>query len=139
MNAIVLFLHFFGLMLGSAGGMGSAVIMRRAMSMPADQAQTVRSLGPLLAQVSAAGLVLLWLTGIVLVFTHGGIANMPGLFWAKLLFVVVVTVVVGLVHMTYAQIRRTGNAALGKRLAMLGPASGAATLLAVLFAVYAFY
>ena len=90
MNAVLLFLHFLGLMLGSAGGMGSAVIMRRAATMPADQAQTVRGLGPLLARVSGAGLVLLWLTGIALVFTHGGFANMPGVFWVKILFVVVV-------------------------------------------------
>jgi hypothetical protein len=48
-------------------------------------------------------------------------------------------VTVGLIHMTYAEIRRTGNAALGARLAMLGPASGLSAFLAVLFASFAFH
>ena len=54
MNQSLLFLHLVGLMLGAAGGFASAVIMRRALAMPADEAKVVRSLGPILAKVSLA-------------------------------------------------------------------------------------
>jgi hypothetical protein len=52
MNEALLFLHFVGLMLGAAGGFASAVIMRRALVLPADEAKMVRGLGPILANVS---------------------------------------------------------------------------------------
>ena len=44
MNAALLFLHLVGLMLGAAGGFASAVIMRRALVLPADEAKVVRGL-----------------------------------------------------------------------------------------------
>lgn len=139
MNAFILFLHFFGLMLGAAGGFASGIIMRRAISMPPDQAKTVRSLGPLLANVSAIGLVVLWVTGLILVWSKwNGLGSLPTLFWVKFVFVVTLTLASGAVHMTYAEIRRTGNVALGARLAKLGPAAGASATLAVLFAAFAF-
>jgi hypothetical protein len=138
MYGIVLFLHFLGLMIGAAGGLGGSIMMRRALSMPADQAQTIRSLGPLLANVAAVGVVLLWASGIALIWMRGGIGSLPGLFWLKLAFVVIVTVLVGFVHMTYAQIRRTKNPALAARFAIIGPATGLANLIVVLVACYAF-
>jgi hypothetical protein len=139
MNEFVMFLHFVGLMMGSAGGLGSAIAMRRALALPADQAPTLRALGPIFANVTAIGLALLWITGLWLVFGKwGGFANLPGLFWWKLALVVLVTIFTGAVHMTYAQIRRTRNPALAKRFAVLGPLSGISVLLIVLIAVYAF-
>ena len=44
---------------------------------------------------------------------------------------------VGLIHMTYAEIRK-GNVAVAARLPKLGPMAGISALLAVLFAVLAF-
>ncbi len=139
MTGFILFLHFFGLMLGAAGGFGSAIVLMRAQSAPAEQAQTLRALGPTLANVAGAGLLLLWITGIILVFTRGGAGQMPGLFWVKLFFVVVATVLLGLIHMTYAQMRRTGDASLARRLFIFGPGTSAAVLIAVLLAAYAFH
>lgn len=139
MNAILLFLHFFGLMLGAAGGMASGIIMRRALAMPPEQAQTVRSLGPMLAHVAGAGLVLMWITGVIMVWSKwDGLGSLPTLFWVKFVFVAILTLSTGAVDMTYAQIRRTGNKALAARLAVLGPVSGIAATLAVLFAAFAF-
>lgn len=139
MNAIILFLHFFGLMLGAAGGMASGIIMRRAATMPADQAGTIRSLGPMLARVAGVGLVLLWVTGLIMVWSKwNGLGSLPTLFWVKFVFVVILTAASAGTDMTYARIRRTGNKALASRLAVLGPVSGIAATLAVLFAALAF-
>lgn len=138
MNEALLFLHFFGLMLGAAGGFASAVIMRRALVLPADEAKVVRGLGPVLANVSATGVAVLWATGLILVWSKwGGFANLPQLFWVKAIFILSLTAVAILIQMTYAEIRK-GNAAAAAKLPKLGPMAGVSALLAVLFAVLAF-
>jgi hypothetical protein len=140
MDDFVLFLHFLGLTLGAAGGTASGLLMQRAARLPPDQAATIRSLGPMLANVAVLGLAVLWLTGLYLVWSKwGGVENLPTAFWIKLAFVVALTVFTVIVHVTYAQIRKTRNPALGARLAKVGPASGISMLAAILFAAYAFH
>ncbi len=136
MHGFILFLHLFGLMLGAAGAFGSLVVMMKARSAPADQAQALRTLGWPLAMMSGAGLAVLWATGILMIFFVS--PSLPGLFWAKIVFVVILTVLSGLIHKTYADIRRTGDTGLVQRLYALGPASAVILLLIVLLAVYAF-
>lgn len=138
MNDFILFLHFFGLMLGAAGGLGSGVIMRRALAMPADEAKVVRGLGPLLSNVAHTGVALLWVTGLILVWSKwDGFGSLPQLFWVKAIFILSLTAVAIFVHMTYAEIRK-GNVAVASRLPKLGPMGGVSAILAVLFAVYTF-
>ncbi|HET7714672.1 MAG TPA: hypothetical protein VFK86_03515 [Bauldia sp.] len=138
MRAFLLFLHFFGLMLGAAGGMASGFLMRRAAGMPPDQAQVIRGQGPFLANVAAAGVALLWVTGLIMVFAYWSVDALRWPFWVKLVFVVILTLATIAIHLTYSEIRRTGNVALGQRLAKIGPVSGLAAILAVLFASIAF-
>lgn len=138
MNSVLLFLHLVGLMLGAAGGLATAVIMRKAQAMPPEQAKVVRGLGPVLANVSAIGLALMWLTGLILVWSRWqGPASLPSLFWVKAIFIAALTVIVGLIHRTYAEVRG-GNMAAAARLPVLGPLAGVSSLLAVFFAVLAF-
>ena len=139
MDDFILFLHFFGLMLGSAGGMASGILMRKAMSMPADQAQTIRGLGPMLANVAAVGIVLLWITGLIMVWSkYDGFGSFTWVFWVKIVFVVLLTIAEILIHLTYAEIKK-GNRAVAARLPKLGPVSGLSAILAVLFAAIAFH
>ena len=138
MNQFLLFLHFVGLMLGATGGFGSALVMRRALVVPAEAAGTLRGLGPMLANVSAVGLGLMWLSGLVMVWSRwGGPGNLPGLFWGKLVFVLSLTAAAVAIQLTYRAVRG-GDVAAAARLPKLGPVSGVSALLAVLLAVYAF-
>lgn len=138
MTQTLAFLHYLGLMLGAAGGFASSVIMRRAAGLPPDEARPLRELGPVLANMSAAGLALLWLTGLALLWlAWGGPGDMSVWFWVKMAFVVALTLVIGLIHHAYADIRR-GNTAAAARLPLLGPLAGVCSILAVLFAVIAF-
>ena len=138
MNEALLFLHFFGLMLGAAGGFASAIVMRRALTLPAEEAKVLRGLGPTLAKVSATGVAVLWVTGLIMVWSKwGGIESLPQMFWVKAIFILSLTVVVGLIHMTYGEIRK-GNPAAAAKLPKLGPMAGISAVLAVLFAVLAF-
>ena len=138
MQGFILFLHFVGLMLGAAGGFGAALVMMQANSAPPEQAQTLRALGWPFAMMAGAGLVVLWITGVLMVLGRGGPVGLPVLFWVKILFVVVATVFNGLTHRVYAQMRRTGDVALAQQLMIFGPGAGIAVLVAVLLAVYAF-
>jgi hypothetical protein len=78
MNQGLLFLHFFGLVLGAGPGAAQGLIMRRAVALPADQAMTLRSIGPMLAGASAVGIAILWITGLIMVWTKwSGPASLP--------------------------------------------------------------
>jgi hypothetical protein len=138
MNEALLFLHFVGLMLGAAGGFASAIIMRRALVLPAEEAKVLRGLGPTLSKVSAAGVAVLWITGLIMVWTKwDGFGSLPQMFWVKAIFIVSLTVMTALIQLTYAEIRK-GNPAAAARLPKFGPMAGISALLAVLFAVLAF-
>ena len=138
MNGALVFLHFFGLVLGAGPGAAQSLIMRRAATGTPDEARTLRGLGPGLAIVSAVGIAILWVTGLIMVWTvYGGFGNLPGAFWIKFAFVVLLTLIAIYVQMTFAEIRK-GNVAAAARLPRLGPAAGVCALLAVLFAVIAF-
>jgi hypothetical protein len=126
-------------MLGAGGGFGSMVVMQVAQKRPPEQAGVLRSLGPTLSRLAAAGLVLMWLTGLALVpLRYGGVEALPTLFWVKIVFVLSLTVAAVTLELTYAQVVR-GDMAAAKRLPVLGPIAGASSLLAVLFAVLTFH
>ena len=109
MSQVLLFLHFVGLMLGATGGFGSALVMRRALAVGPEAARPLRELGPMLANVSATGLALMWASGLVLVWSRwNGPGGLPELFWLKFLFVLTLTAATIAIHLTYAEIRR-GN------------------------------
>jgi uncharacterized membrane protein len=138
MNEALLFLHFVGLMLGAAGGFASAIVMRRALALPADEAKVLRSVGPILAKMSAAGVAVLWVTGLILVWSKwDGFGSLPQMFWVKAVFILSLTAIAILIQMTYAEIRK-GNVAVAARLPKLGPIAGISALLAVLFEVLTF-
>ena len=140
MNDFILFLHFIGLAIAAAGGIATGTIMRRAAKLPPEQAMPIRSLGPTLVNMTASGVAILWITGLIMVWSKwGGFENLPPIFWVKFVFVVIVTLLTGAIHATYARIRRTGEASLARRLPVIGPLNGLAALLAVLFAAYAFH
>jgi hypothetical protein len=136
---ILLALHIIGLMMGAGGGFGSMIAARAALKMPPEQAGAVRSLGPQLGRFSTIGLVLMWLTGVSLVFLkYDGFASLPQMFWVKAIFITTLTLAAITLELTYAQVK-AGNAAAAARLPLLGPIAGGSSLLAVLFAALAFH
>ncbi len=139
MNQFWLFLHFIGLIVAAGPGLASMVIMRTAATATPEGAAALRKVPPILVNISTAGLVLLWITGPIMVWSvYGGFGNLPWAFWVKIVFVLALTAVVIAMQVTLAQIRRTGNMALAARMPKLGPLAGLSALLVVLFAVIAF-
>jgi uncharacterized membrane protein YiaA len=67
----------------------------------------------------------------------GAWGALPWEFWAKIVFVIVLTIMVGLLDMTLSQVRK-GNLAVAARLPIFGRIAGASLLLAIIFAVITF-
>jgi protoporphyrinogen IX oxidase len=139
MTDVLLAMHLIGLMMGAGGGFGSMITMRAASKLSPENAATLRALGPAMARFSTYGLVLMLLTGPALVsLKFGGFANMPELFWVKLVFVATLTIAAIAIEFTYGQVRR-GDVKAAARLPLLGPVAGLSSILAVVFAVFAFH
>lgn len=95
----LLVLHFLGLAMGFATGFGNMVMASLMAKATPDERRALAKFPPAIARVGDVGLVLLWLTGLTLVFQKwGGFGAMPGLFHAKLTTVVLMTLVIGFVH-----------------------------------------
>jgi hypothetical protein len=136
-NEILLMLHFFGLGAGFIAAAGNGIVASQIQRSPAD-APVFSRLQPSFTRIGEIGLGLLWLTGIIMVWTRwGGPANLPGTFWIKFGCVVLLTgVVIYLIILTNRA--RAGDAAARRQLPMVGPFSGIFLALAVIFAVLAF-
>ncbi|MEJ0013354.1 MAG: hypothetical protein WDM94_12175 [Bauldia sp.] len=137
MNEILLILHLFGFGAGVASSVGNIAIMRMSRAAPAD-GMVLAKLSPVLGRVGQVGLGVLWITGIILVWSKwGGPQYVPPAFWAKFVCVVLITGVSVMLGITAKQIQ-AGNRALIARMPILGAASGVLLILIVIFAVYAF-
>lgn len=124
MTDFVLAAHIIGLMMGAGGGFGSMISQREALKRPADQAAVLRSIGPALANFSMIGLILMWVSGLALVFLkYGGFAGLPQMFWVKFIFISTLTFGAIATHVSYGQLKG-GNTAAAARLPIFGQIAG---------------
>ena len=131
--------HIIGLMMGAGGGFGSMITQREALKRPADQAAALRSVGPALASFSFIGLILMWVTGLALVFLkYGGFSALPQMFWAKFIFISTLTLAAIATQVLYGQVK-AGNSIAATRVPAFGQIAGISSLLAVIFAALAFH
>lgn len=141
MNTILLILHFLGLGAGFAVSVGNNVVMMLAAKAPPQEAAGLRRFPPFMTRVGDIAIALLWITGIALLWTKyggaDGIAALPWAFWAKITCVVLLTALVGMIHMTLARIRR-GDMSVAARMPIFGRVGAVLLLLIVIFAVMAF-
>ena len=136
-NQILLMLHFIGLGLGTASAVGGFVTGQLVAASPKD-APVLGRFPQMISKFGKAGLGLLWLTGLIMLWTrYGGPEGLPSTFWIKLAFVVVLTIVVGLIDVALRKARQ-GDMAAAKRLATFGPIGSVSLLLVVVFAVLTF-
>lgn len=136
---LLLAAHIVGLMMGAGGGFGSMLTAREALKRPADQAVTLRSMGPILANFSFMGLILMWITGLALVFLkYGGFGALPQMFWIKFIFISTLTLAAIATQVLYGQVK-AGNTIAATRVPVFGQIAGMSSVLAVVFAALAFH
>ncbi len=137
MNQVLLILHLFGFGGGVGASLGNFIIGGLLAANPGDTPALSR-MRLVLARVGQVALALLWLTGIILVWSKwGGPAHVPQLFWFKLLFVLALTALAVAMDLTFKAVR-AGNVALAARLPILGMAGAVLLILIVVIAVFAF-
>jgi len=138
LNQVLLILHFIGLALGFSVSFSTIVMAGLiAKAAPSEKAILGR-FPPVMTHVGSAGLVLLWATGLTMVFTKwNGFAGMPWQFHAKPTAVVLPTLTVGFIHRLQKQ-ARLGNASALTKLPAFGKAATLFALTALIFAVLAF-
>jgi hypothetical protein len=138
MADVLLIFHFIGLMLGAGGGLASTVAMGYANTVSEAKAKTIRGLGPVLAHMATAGLVVMLVSGVVLLLTKYSIGAMPAMFWMKMGFVVLLTIAAVSIEMTHGRVK-AGDVKAAGLLASLGPMAGLSSLMAAIFAVLTFH
>jgi uncharacterized membrane protein len=136
-NQVLLILHLFGFGGGVGASLGNFIIGGLIAASPND-APTFNRMRLVLARLGQMALGLLWLTGIILIWSKwGGPAYVPQLFWLKLLLVLVLTALTVVMDLTVKAVR-AGNTALASRLPTLGIAGAVLLILIVVIAVFAF-
>ena len=138
LNQVLLILHFLGLAMGLAVSF-SGMVMQGLIdkAAPADKAVLAR-FPPAMSRVGDIGLVLLWATGLTLVFTKwGGFGVMPWTFHVKLTAVVILTALIGYIHSLMRK-ARNGDAAAAAQIKSVGRVAFLFALTAVVFAVLTF-
>ena len=137
MNEILLILHLFGFGAAIGASIGNFTILRLVSAAPGD-APVLGKVPPMLARVGQGGLGLLWLTGLIMVWSvYGGPSNLPGFFWVKFICVLGVTTGVVLLGLTLREIQG-GNRAAAARLPLYGAVTTGLLVLVVIFAVVSF-
>ena len=141
MNTILLILHFLGLGAGFAASIGNNLVIMLVAKASPEEAAGLRRFPMAMMPISDFGLVLLWITGIVLLWTkYGGVDGfgaLPWSFWAKIVCVVLLTGLIGMVHMTVGRMKR-GDMAVAARIPVYARIGAVLLLLIVIFAVMAF-
>jgi uncharacterized membrane protein len=123
---------------GMASSVGNFTIMQIAQASPGD-APALRKVPPVLARVGQTGLIVLWITGLILVWSKfGGVEGLDWAFWAKLACVMALTALVAFMEMTMKKVR-AGDSAAAAQLPLFGRIAAGLLLLIVIFAVVAFH
>lgn len=138
METALLIVHYLSFVVGAGGSFLAFMIVRRIATRPAEEAAVLRQIPPMISNFALAGLVLLWVTGILLVYLrYGGFAGLGWAFSVKMVFVVALTAVVAAMRFEMRRARR-GVAGAGANLARLSPWPVVTSWMAIVFAVIAF-
>jgi len=133
-------LHYLAFSVGIGGGVANMIA---GIVMKSVDPAARPGLGQVQARVGRAaflGLVLLWFTGVWMLFAdQGGPGEMGWAFWVKMLAVLALSAVAVKMQMLGRAARKAATPPHAPTMARLGMASGLASTLSVIFAVIAFH
>ncbi|MEQ1729857.1 MAG: hypothetical protein ABL982_15925 [Vicinamibacterales bacterium] len=137
-NKILLILHFVGLTLGFSVSISNAVMLGIITKAATGERSVLARFPPVMSKVGRVGLLLLWLTGLIMVYTRwNGFDGMPWQFHVKITAVVLLTITVLFIGKLEGQISR-GDTAAAATLPTFGKAAALFGLTALVFAVLTF-
>ncbi|MFT3828020.1 MAG: hypothetical protein QM731_29145 [Chitinophagaceae bacterium] len=137
-NHLVLVLHFIGLGMGLSVSFGNIAMLGVMAKASPTELSVLGRFPPAISKVGRIGLVLLWATGLTMIYTRwNGFGGMPWQFHVKLTAVVLLTIVVVYITRLEGQVHR-GDAAAAAKLPTVGKMASLCALTAIIFAVLAF-
>jgi len=135
---LLMWLHFIGIGLAVGGGIALGRTGPRLVAAPIDRREELWGTETFFSRLGAAGILILLVTGPLMVWLKfGGPGGFTGWFWAKMTLVAVAVAAVGLHEWAGARFKRGDQAAI-PLMFIGGRVAGAAILLAMLSAVFAF-
>lgn len=138
LDRVLLILHFLGLALGFSVSFANMVMSGLMARAAPSEKLVLGRFPPLMSRLGSVGLVLLWVTGIALVYTKwAGFGTLPWQFYVKLVAVLFLTVTVGYVHRCERRAREGDVVALA-RVETAGKVATTFAVIAVVFAVLTF-
>lgn len=112
---VLVFLHFVGLALGFSVSFGNMVMGTLIAKASPPEKAVLGRFPPALAKLGRAGLVLLWTTGLILVYTRwGGFGALPWQFHVKITAVVLLTITSEYIHYLQGRAAQGDVAAIGR-------------------------
>jgi len=137
-NHVVLILHFLGLALGFSVSFANLVMGRLISAAPPQEKAVLSQFPPNMSRVGSIALSLLWVTGLIPVFTKwGGFATLTWQFYVKLAAVLLLTATVLRIHRLERLLQR-GDSAAGARIQSAGKVAMSLAVVALVFAVLTF-
>jgi hypothetical protein len=139
MNAVLLTLHFVGLIMAFSGAIGGIVADGLRRQATVEGAAALARFPAAMSKVEWTGLALLLVTGPAMIYSkHGGAwGAMPWTFWVKLAGVLVLIAVIVPLGRLEARLAG-GETAVEGTIRKLGPIAGLGALTALVFAVITF-
>jgi uncharacterized membrane protein len=138
LNKVLLILHFVGLALGFSVSISNMVMLGLITKAAPSEKPVLSRFPPMMSKVGRIGLVLLWVTGLTMVYTKwGGFGVLPWQFHVKLTAVVLLSVTVGCIDVMERRVRK-GDLSVAARIPTVGKIATTFALLALVFAVLAF-
>lgn len=135
---VLLFLHFLGLALGFAVSFANMVMGRLISKAAPPEKAILGRFPPTMSKLGRIGLILLWVTGVALVYVKwGGFGALSWEFYAKVAAVVLLTITTEYIHWLEWLVHK-GQMAAVARIEAAGKVATILALAALAFAVLAF-
>ncbi len=139
MLTLLKIVHFAGLIMGFAGGIANAMAGKRLQGMPPEAMPRVQAFQEALGKLSAIGLLLLWLSGIAIIWGWRGLAVFDDwVFNLKIAAVVVLTGFSLTASVTTARAKKAGTPPDPDRMRKIGMGAMSFGTLALILAVINF-
>jgi hypothetical protein len=138
MLVLVKIIHFLSFSIGIGGGVANMLIGIKTRGAPAEAIPLLRGLQKAVGRLAFVMIVLLWLTGIYMIYARGGPDGFGAVFWLKILAVVVLTVASGAANYFSMTAARRDPAKLGPLMAKIGMTATGSAILALILAIAAF-
>jgi uncharacterized membrane protein len=138
LDNVLVITHFIGLSLGMSVGFANMVMAGLIAKAPSQEQQVLQRFPPAMGKLGVIGLVLLWGSGLAIVFTrYGSFEILPRTFVIKLIAVVLMTIIIAYIHVLQRRVEKGDTASLA-RIQVLGRITGPLALIAIIFAVITF-